>query len=109
MIISFDLDDTLIPGTKKFETEKQNLIQKICRLEKIRKDTITLMRRLRKDMHILFIYTTSLRKTSSTWFLFFTYGIRIARIINHEEHDLHISGTGITVQNILLHLVSTFI
>ena len=37
MIISFDLDDTLIPGTKTFETEDQNLIQKLTGIERIRK------------------------------------------------------------------------
>lgn len=44
MIISFDLDDTLIPGVKKFETEKRSVFQKLFGIEKIRLGTIELMK-----------------------------------------------------------------
>jgi hypothetical protein len=44
MIISFDLDDTLIPGVKKFETEKRSIFQQLCGIEKIRTGTIKLMK-----------------------------------------------------------------
>jgi|GEM_PF-5511641 len=37
MKISFDLDDLIIPGIKKFETEPQTIIQRFFRSEKVRK------------------------------------------------------------------------
>lgn len=40
MTISFDLDDTLIPGRKRFKTERQSLFQKLVGYEKIRLGTI---------------------------------------------------------------------
>lgn len=59
MIISFDLDDTLIPGIKKFETEKRSISQKLCGIEKIRFGTIELMKSCKLQGHKIYIYTTS--------------------------------------------------
>lgn len=87
MIISFDLDDTLIPGIKRFDTEPQNLFQKIFNTEKIRLGTISLIKRLRKDGHKIFIYTTSYRSISKIKRTFLFYGIRIDKAINQVSHN----------------------
>lgn len=87
MTISFDLDDTLIPGTKTFETESRNLIQKLTGIERIRKGTIHLFRELRSRGHNIYIYTTSLRPTLKARLIFFSYGIPVDRVINQRCHD----------------------
>ncbi len=86
MTISFDLDDTIIPGTKQFETQKQNIFQKLSGIEKIRKGTTQLFRVLHEQGHNIVIYTTSFRSKRKIWCMFFSYGIRIGRIINQDTH-----------------------
>lgn len=87
MIISFDLDDTLIPGTKTFETEDQNLLQKLTGIEKIRKGTIELFKELRSRGHSIYIYTTSFRPTLKAKLTFLSYGIPVDKVINQQCHD----------------------
>jgi hypothetical protein len=87
MIISFDLDDTIIPGTKTFATEEQNLIQKLTGIEQIRKGTIELFKELRSRGHNIFIYTTSFRPTLKVKLTFLSYGIQVDRVINQQCHD----------------------
>jgi hypothetical protein len=87
MIISFDLDDTLIPGTKMFATEEQNLIQKLIGIEGIRKGTIELFKELRSRRHSIYIYTTSFRSTFKTKLTFLSYGIPVDKVINQQFHD----------------------
>jgi hypothetical protein len=87
MIISFDLDDTLITGTKTFDTEHQNLIQKLTGIERIRKGTIELFKELRSRDHKIYIYTTSFRPTLKVKLTFLSYGIPVDRVINQKCHD----------------------
>ena len=87
MTISFDLDDTLIPGTKRFETEKQNFLQRLIGLEKIRLGTIELFRELRTKGHSIYIYTTSFRSTLKIKLTFYSYGIPVDNAINQQKHD----------------------
>jgi len=87
MTISFDLDDTLIPGTKVFETEGQNLLQRITGTERIRKGTVELFKELRKRRHRIYIYTTSFRPAVKAKWTFLTYGIPVDRVINQQCHD----------------------
>ena len=87
MTISFDLDDTLIPGTKTFETEEQNLIQKLTGIERIRKGTIELFKELRFRGHNIYIYTTSFRPILKAKLTFLSYGIPVDRVINQQDHD----------------------
>lgn len=87
MIISFDLDDTLIPGTKTFDTEDQNLLQRLIGVEKIRKGTIGLFKQLRSRGYSIFIYTTSFRPTLKAKLTFMSYGISVDRVINQQCHD----------------------
>jgi len=87
MIISFDLDDTLIPTTKKFQTEPRTILQRLLGIEELRTGTIATMRACRSKGYKIYIYTTSLRSVSRIRWTFYTYGIRIDRIINHRVHE----------------------
>ena len=87
MTISFDLDDTLIPGTKRFDTERQSLVHKILGLETLRIGTVELIRALQGKGHKIYIYTTSFRSPIKIWWTFFLYGIKLDRIINQEVHE----------------------
>ena len=87
MTISFDLDDTLIPSVKRFDTESRSFLHKAFKTEKIRKGTTYLMKRLQTDGHRIFIYTTSYRSAWKIWWMFFLQGIRIDKIINQTIHE----------------------
>lgn len=87
MIVSFDLDDTLIPGTKVFPLERQWLWQRLISGERLRAGTILLMHTLKQDGCSIFIYTTSLRSRVYIRCLFLTYGVWINRVINKTVHD----------------------
>jgi FMN phosphatase YigB (HAD superfamily) len=88
MIISFDLDDTLIPGTKTFPIEKLNWFQKILGVEPIRAGTIELMKLLKSQGHSICIYTTSFRSPLFIRLTFSSYGISIHQVINQEKHNM---------------------
>jgi len=87
MTISFDLDDTLIPGAKTFETERQTVLQRLLGLEEIRLGTIELFRELRSRGHSINIYTTSFRSTSKIKLMFYLYGVPIDKVVNQKRHD----------------------
>jgi hypothetical protein len=87
MIISFDLDDTLIPGVKRFNTEPQSLLQRLWGIEKLRLGAIQLIRDLQKQGHTIYVYTTSYRSTSKIRWMFRTYGIKLDKIINQTLHQ----------------------
>lgn len=89
MHISFDLDDTLIPGSRPFETEMQKWLHKIFGIEKIRLGTISLFKELKRQGHKIHIYTTSYRPVSKIRWMFFLYGIPVSKIVNQEVHDRH--------------------
>ena len=86
MVISFDLDDTLIPGIKNFETEKQNFFQRMIGLDRIRYGTTDLFKILRSHGHKIYIYTTSYRSIVKIKLTFYFYGIPIDKVINQQIH-----------------------
>ena len=87
MNISFDLDGTLIPNGKEFETEKRNGIAKLLGIEEIRKGTAELVSDLQRQGHKVHIYTTSFRtKGKIRWTLKY-YGITVTRIVNQTENQ----------------------
>jgi FMN phosphatase YigB (HAD superfamily) len=85
MIISFDLDDTLI--SNKFELEKSNLLQQFLGLENLRKGTVDLFRELKKQKHQIYIYTTSYRSESRIKWTFYSYGVSVDFVINQQKHQ----------------------
>lgn len=86
MDISFDLDSTLIPNGKEFETENRNIIAKIFGIKEIRKGTPQLILELQNQDHRIHIYTTSYRTKRKTRNTLRYYGIKVNRIINETEN-----------------------
>ncbi|WP_271768101.1 hypothetical protein [Aquimarina algiphila] len=86
MNISFDLDSTLIPNGKEFETEKRNGIAKLFGIEEIRKGTSELISDLQNQGHKIHIYTTSFRTKRKIRLTLKYYGIRVNRIVNQTEN-----------------------
>ena len=91
MIISFDLDDTLIPGAKQFATEKRSIFQRLLGIEEIRVGTVELIKACQRKGHKVYIYTTSLRSVQKISWMFYTYGIRLDKVINVTLHDRMLS------------------
>jgi len=87
MIISFDLDDTLIPGTKQFETSARSFLQKLWKVEKLRTGTIELMKACQEKGHKVYVYTTSYRSPRRIWWMFYLYGIKLDKVINQQVHN----------------------
>ena len=87
MNISFDLDSTLIPCGKEFQTEKLNGIAKLFGVEKIRKGTRELISDLQKKGNKIHIYTTSFRTKRKIRFTLWYYGIKVNRIITQKENQ----------------------
>ena len=86
MNISFDLDSTLIPNGKEFETEKRSAIAKLFGIEEMRKGTRELISDLQNRGHKIHIYTTSYRTKGKIRWTFRYYGIRVNRIVNEKEN-----------------------
>lgn len=84
MIISFDLDNTLIPFNDEFEIENFNYFSNLIGVEKIRKGTISLFQILEKDGHQIWIYTTSNRSIFKLKKTFKFYGLNPKRYINEK-------------------------
>lgn len=61
MIVSFDIDDTLIPCNYSFELEKPTFKSRFLRAEPLRKGTVELFSILLKKNIEIWIYTTSFR------------------------------------------------
>lgn len=108
MILSFDLDDTLI--SNKFELEKTNFLQRILGIECLRKGTRDLFKELKKQKHQIYIYTTSHRSESRIKWMFYSYGIAVDYVINQQKHQQKLRNTNIysskfpTVFNIDIHV-----
>ncbi|MCF6142070.1 HAD family hydrolase [Flavobacterium sp. K77] len=87
MNISFDLDSTLIPNGKEFETEKISGIAELFGVEQIRKGTRELISDLQKEGNKIHIYTTSFRTKRKIRFTLWYYGIKVNRIVTQEENQ----------------------
>lgn len=88
MIISFDLDDLLIPGVKTFDTEKVSFFQKVFGIEAIRLGSPELFKELESQGHVIYIYTTSFRSVIKIKLMFLSYGITVGKVINQKVHNL---------------------
>lgn len=86
MNISFDLDSTLIPNGKEFETEKQSRIAKLFGIEEMRKGASELITNLQHQEHKIHIYTTSFRSKRKIRRTLKYYGIKVNRIITEKEN-----------------------
>lgn len=84
MIVSFDIDDTLVSSSPQFKVEPTTLLSRIIGGEKIRKGTIQLFRDLESNNHKIWIYTTSFRSQFYLKKMFFAYGLKPKRFINER-------------------------
>jgi len=84
MIISFDIDNTLIPYSDEFEVENRNTLAKILGAEPIRKGTKRLFKELENRDHEIWIYTTSIRSIFNLKKTFRLYGLNPSKIINER-------------------------
>ncbi|MEM7352054.1 MAG: hypothetical protein AAF657_14735 [Acidobacteriota bacterium] len=89
VLVSFDIDDTLVPGTPAPFALETSLGQRIlARLfrEGLRLGTIQLFHELRRRGHGVALYTTSHR---SRWWLrvrFLLSGVPLVKIVNGDTH-----------------------
>lgn len=91
MRISFDLDDTLIcyrEGTP-CEPRPPWYRRLLAPREPLRLGTCSLVRALRARGWEVWVYTTSHRSPASVRRWLRSYRIRVARVINQDEHDRH--------------------
>ena len=95
MIISFDLDDTIISKTK-FPLEKETLLHQILGIEGIRLGTRDLFKELKARGHKIYIYTTSFRSKSKIRLMFYAYGIPVDYIINQQSHIRNVKSKNIS-------------
>ncbi len=86
MHISFDLDGTLIPHNDEFTTEPIGLLGKLFGVEKLRKGTPALFRKLKGEGHQCHIYTTSFRSTFRIRMMLAYYGVSAGKVINEEKN-----------------------
>lgn len=86
MVISFDLDGTLIPYAGGFEAGC-SLAGKIAGFEPLRTGTRQLFRQLRRGNHQIYIYTTSYRKIYYIKLLFIFNNLKVDKIINQPVHN----------------------
>ncbi|WP_116107535.1 HAD family hydrolase [Lewinella sp. IMCC34191] len=84
MIVSFDIDNTLIPYGDEFPVEGRSPWTRLLGGEAIRRGTVSLFRALEDRGHEVWLYTTSFR---SRWYLrrsFLAYGLWPKRVINGD-------------------------
>lgn len=82
MIISFDIDNTLVPYSNEFEIEQISLLEKLIGAEPLRKGTKELFNYLEDRGHEVWIYTTSYRSIFNLRKTFQSYGLKPKRYIN---------------------------
>lgn len=90
MIISFDIDNTLIPYSDEFDVEEKTLLSKVLMAESLRKGTPNLFHQLKGNGHDLWIYTTSFRSKFTLRKTFFSYGLYPSKIINQQINLSHL-------------------
>jgi len=86
MIISFDIDNTLIPYSDEFEVEG-GLFQRILGVEKLRVGTKELFGWLKDQDHKVWIYTTSYRSPYYLRKLFWSYGLFPDGFVNGKRNS----------------------
>jgi len=96
MKISFDLDDLLINGIKRFDVEKTTFIQSLFATEKLRAGTVNLFKELRSQGHHIYIYTTSFRSPYKIWLSFRIHGLSVDGIFNKTIHDKKMKAFNLT-------------
>lgn len=84
MIISFDIDNTLIPYGNEFDVEPKPSLHGVFGGEQIRHGTVSLFRDLEQRGHTIWLYTTSYRSRWNLRKSFLMYGLWPQKIINGD-------------------------
>lgn len=89
MLITFDLDDTLICWQPEIPAEPVKLpwYHKWSPVEPLRKGTVELFKKLRHYGWQIGIYTTSHRKANYIKKLFNLHGLKLDLVINQDKHE----------------------
>ncbi len=92
MIISFDLDDTLICYQQGVSQEPRPgwPWRWLAGPEPLRLGAIGLIRGLRSAGWDVWVYTTSHRDPWSVWCWLRCHGVHVSRVINQDVHDFHL-------------------
>ncbi|MAP94746.1 MAG: hypothetical protein CMK07_07330 [Ponticaulis sp.] len=94
MIISFDLDQTIIPYADAFPVDRPSLLNRLRGAEPVRTGTRYLFDALRKRGHEVWIYTTSERSHERIDRTFRAAGCAVRRIINGPENRQKLASVG---------------
>ena len=84
MIVSFDIDNTLIPYSNDFETIPRSFLVRFFGAEPLRKGTKKLFLELERQGHQIWIYTTSYRSIFSLRKTFRLQGLSPKKYINES-------------------------
>ena len=87
MIISFDLDNTLIPYHEEFTVYDKTFLHKITNTESIRIGTKTIFNELKNRDCEIWIYTTSYRSIFTIKKIFWFHGLKPKKIINETVNQ----------------------
>ena len=86
--VAFDLDGTLIPVGRQFQTEPPaRRVLGVLANERLRAGAGSLLRELVAEGHEVWVYTTSLRPEWQIRLLFRAYGVRLSGVVNQGVHD----------------------
>lgn len=89
MRIAFDLDDTLIPCGQRFPlaTPARARLATLLGTEPLRAGAPAMLRRLQREGHEIWVYTSSYR--SETWIrlTFWCHGVWLDGVVNQHRHD----------------------
>ncbi|MDE1464291.1 hypothetical protein [Spartinivicinus poritis] len=94
MKIAFDLDDTLIPTTRKFSVGSKTVSfpYSLIFKEEIRVGAVGLLQQL-ANVHEIWVYTTSLRSSTYVRCWFNSFGVKLFGFINAQTHAEKVRGT----------------
>jgi len=84
LIISFDIDNTLIPYSKEFKVVYPNKFFRLIGAEPIRVGTHELFKFLVEQKHEIWIYTTSYRSIFHLKKTFLAHGLKPSKFINER-------------------------
>ncbi len=90
MIISFDIDNTLIPYSDEFSVKEVSPVLKLLGIESLRIGTVELFEKLNTQGWEIWIYTTSFRSTFNLWKTFRGNGLKPDRFINENINKRHL-------------------
>lgn len=84
--ITFDLDDTLIPGRHCFPIEPRGILARTFGVEPLRLGTRALWKELRQRGHRIGIYTTSFRSSFKIRVMLWCHGLHADLVVNQQRH-----------------------